>query len=151
MRAFEKILFVDADDTARGVMATQLLRREELIAEPQIDSRGIVVLFPEQVNRKAEAVLARHGIPAAGHEATQLTAEDITPGTLVLVMEENQKEKVREIAPETPALYTISEYAGVSGDISELFGAELSAYGACFELMKKLITIIATKLNEEDI
>ena len=150
MKTIEKILFVDADDTARGVMASQIMRREELISEPQIDSRGIVVLFPEPLNRKAEAVLARNNLSAAGHEARQLTQEDVTRNTLVLVMEERQKEKVREIAPEIQALYTVSEYAGIPGDIGELFGAELPAYGACYELLEKLITIIAAKINEEE-
>jgi protein-tyrosine-phosphatase len=150
LREYDRILFVDSDDTARGVMAAALMKQRELLSEPQILSRGLIVLFPAPLNQKAEAILAGRGIRPEQHQATQLSADDITPGTLVLVMEETQKAKVSELAPNHKELYTISEFTGFSGDIQPLFGAELSGYGKCCELLNELVRIAAERINEED-
>ena len=83
---FEKIIFVDTDATARGVMAAAIMKEEPLQFDTQILTRGLVVLFPEPVNQKIEAILANHGLTAKGHEAKQLSEEDLDEKTLVLVM-----------------------------------------------------------------
>ena len=50
---------MDADDTARAPMAKAILQSKELPWPMEIGSRGLVVLFPQPVNQKVEAVLAR--------------------------------------------------------------------------------------------
>ena len=61
MKHYSRILFVDADDTARAPMAKAILQSKELPWPMEIGSRGLVVLFPQPVNQKVEAVLARNG------------------------------------------------------------------------------------------
>ena len=68
---------MDADDTARAPMAKAILQSKELPWPMEIGSRGLVVLFPQPVNQKVEAVLARNGLSAKDHTTTPLTAEDI--------------------------------------------------------------------------
>ena len=55
---------MDADDTARAPMAKAILQSKELPWPMEIGSRGLVVLFPQPVNQKVEAVLARNGLSA---------------------------------------------------------------------------------------
>ena len=85
---------MDADDTARAPMAKAILQSKELPWPMEIGSRGLVVLFPQPVNQKVEAVLARNGLSAKDHTTTPLTAEDINDDTLLLVMEDSQREKI---------------------------------------------------------
>ena len=62
----------------------------------EIGARGMIVLFPEPLNQKAEAVMISNGINLEGYMSAQLTEEDFTEDTLVLVMEHAQLEKVLE-------------------------------------------------------
>lgn len=84
---------MDADDTARAPMAKAILQSKELPWPMEIGSRGLVVLFPQPVNQKVEAVLARNGLSAKDHTTTPLTAEDINDDTLLLVMEDSQRKR----------------------------------------------------------
>ena len=49
MKHYSRILFVDADDTARAPMAKAILQSKELPWPMEIGSRGLVVLFPQPV------------------------------------------------------------------------------------------------------
>ena len=51
----------------------------------------MVVLFPEPLNPKAEAVLTSNGYPQPSHIAMQLEQEDINNDVLILTMEDKQK------------------------------------------------------------
>lgn len=150
MKDYDRIIFVDSDDTARSVMAAALMRRHDLLSEPQILSRGLVVLFPAPVNQKVEAIMASHDLDVTAHQAQQLSGEDVTPRTLILVMEESQRSKVSELISGPAEVHTISEFTGFSGDIEPLFGAELSEYGKCYDLLNELIRIAAARINEEE-
>lgn len=108
---------MDADDTARAPMAKAILQSKELPWPMEIGSRGLVVLFPQPVNQKVEAVLARNGLSAKDHTTTPLTAEDINDDTLLLVMEDSQREKIREDFPDAPHLQTIAGFLRLAGDI----------------------------------
>jgi protein-tyrosine-phosphatase len=150
LKVYDRIIFVDSDDTARSVMAAALMKKQDLLSEPQIFSRGLVALFPAPVNQKVEAIMKSHDLDVTDHRATQLSSADITPRTLVLVMEESQRNKVSELISGATELYTISEFTGFSGDIEPLFGAELSEYGKCYELLNELVRIAAARINEEE-
>ena len=91
----------------------------------KLGSRGLVVLFPQPVNQKVEAVLARNGLSAKDHTTTPLTAEDINDDTLLLVMEDSQREKIREDFPDAPHLQTIAGFLRLAGDIPAFTGNRL--------------------------
>ncbi|MBR0397456.1 MAG: hypothetical protein IJI10_04215 [Eubacterium sp.] len=150
MMPFKKVIFVDGDATARSVMAAAIMREEPVGKEIEVLARGLVVLFPEPVNQKIEAILANNNLTAKGHEAVQLTPEEIEADTLLLVMEQEQVEKVRELSPRAEHVTTVSAFAGFSGDIEPLYGADLPTCGKCFEILQGLVKIIAEKLLNED-
>ena len=75
-------------------MARVIMEKKYLLEPMEICSRGLVVLFPEPVNQKAEAVLISNGLTAKEHTAAPLEQEDIDGGTLILTMEEEQKGKI---------------------------------------------------------
>ena len=83
-------------DTARSPMAVGILKDFELKHPVDIESRGMVVLFPEPINQKVEAVLISNGVATNDFMSVQLTEEDFTMDTLILTMEYIQKEKILE-------------------------------------------------------
>jgi protein-tyrosine-phosphatase len=149
MKKYDRLLFIDEDDTARAPMAAAIMRQKDLLLPMAIGSRGIVVLFPEPVNQKAEAILVSHGLTAGKHAAAPLTEEEAGGGSLLLTMEESQRDRIREKYPEAKHVYTLSEYTGQEGDTGALYGEPLVSYGKCFETLDKMAESLADRLNRE--
>ena len=114
---YKKLIFVDTNDNCRAPMAEMILKRKFLTNPLTIESRGMVVLFPEPLNPKAEAVLTSNGYPQPSHIAMQLEQEDINNDVLILTMEDKQKSQIWETYENAPHVYTVKEYVGESGDI----------------------------------
>lgn len=151
MRRYSKLFFVDEDDNSRSAMAKIIMQSKFLLKPMAIESRGLVVLFPEPMNQKAEAVLIGNGYSVAGHEAKPLLQEDINEEALILTMEDSQKEKIWMNYGHALNVYTLTEYVKWQGDVVPLFGEPLTEYGKCYELLEALIAGLAVHLNEESI
>ena len=141
---------MDADDTARAPMAKAILQSKELPWPMEIGSRGLVVLFPQPVNQKVEAVLARNGLSAKDHTTTPLTAEDINDDTLLLVMVVCLWVLFCVDFPDVPHLQTIAGFLRLAGDIPALYGEPLTEYGKCYEALEFLIEGVLARLKEEE-
>ena len=102
---YKKLIFVDTNDNCRAPMAELILKRKFLTNPLTIESRGLVVLFPEPMNPKAEAILENHGYPTPVHVAMQLEQEDISRDVLLITMEEKQKSQIWETYEDAP-MYT---------------------------------------------
>ena len=94
MKKYDRLIFVSNSDTCRGPMAEAILKSKFLLSELEVESRGLVVLFPEPVNQKAEAILASHGLTMKDHTAKMLEQEDFDERTLILVMEDALKQRI---------------------------------------------------------
>ncbi|MCI5650587.1 MAG: phosphotyrosine protein phosphatase [Fusicatenibacter sp.] len=149
MKQYERIIFVDADDTSRAPMAKAILQKKTLPWPMEIISRGLVVLFPQPVNQKVEAVLVRNGCTAKDHVTVPLSDEDINEKTLILTMEESQRIRILEQYQQVPHLATIAGYLRINGDIPALYGEPLPEYGKCYEVLDALITMLIKQLAEE--
>lgn len=93
-----------------------------------------------------------NGINMEAYMSKQLTEEDFTESTLVLVMEQNQREKVLEkyenARPED--VYVLTELTGDELEILDPYGGTLQSYGLCYETMRKTIRKLAALLNETE-
>ena len=116
----------------------------------QIECRGLVVLFPEPLNQKAEAVMISNGINWENFTSTQLEDEDFTDDTLVLTMEHSQLEKIFEKYPSAREenVYVLTELVGDELEILDPYGGSLQSYGLCYETMRKSIIKLVKLLNE---
>lgn len=149
LQDMRKVVFVSNSDNCRGPMAAELLRNQELKQEYLIESRGLVVLFPEPANQKAEAIMKSHQMTLESHMATQLSEDDLDEETLVLVFEEQQKWKIISDYEYVKHVYTLCEYVEDDRPICSAHGQPLVVYGENFELLRELIQKLADKLNEE--
>lgn len=144
---YRRITFVSGSDTARGPMAAELLRRQELKQEYVIDSRGTVVLFPEPANQKAEAIMKSAQMTLESHVTRQFEEENLQDDTLVLTIDESQKARLLSEYGQKGNIYTLNEFVGDDIQIPEPYGKPLTAYGECFEVLDRLIGELADKLN----
>ena len=94
MRRYRKIIFVCEDNTATSIMAETICKSMVTDENVKIESRGMVVLFPEPVNPKVEVVLINHGLTLEERTARMLEVEDIDEETLILTMNREQKDKI---------------------------------------------------------
>ena len=85
---YNKIIFVSQDDTYRSPVAATILKRKIKNKDVVVESRGMVVLFPEPANAKGVEVAKNNGLNLLRHTATQISAEDFGVDVLVLVMTE---------------------------------------------------------------
>lgn len=136
----------------RAPMAEGILNECALKFPATIESRGLVVLFPEPLNQKAEAVMISNGINMEGFTATQLTEEDFDEDTLVLAMEHTQKEKILDkytnANPEH--VHVLTELVGDELEILDPYGGSLQSYGLCYETLRKSIRKLVALLNDSE-
>lgn len=146
---FRRIIFVSKSDNTRGPMAAELLRNQPLIQEYKIESRGMIVLFPEPPNPKAEAIMKSQHMTLEGHETISFSEDDLDEDTLVLTMEESQKWKIITDYEFVKYVYTLGEYVEMDEEVPSAYGQPLTEYGRSFEILKKMIEALADKLNKE--
>ena len=149
MTQYEKIIFVCTGNTCRSPMAEAIYN--SLVSDSAITtmSRGLIVLFPEPSNPKAEIVLTNHELKIENHMAIQLTKEDIDENTLILTMTLSQKNKVMNEFNCTEAVYTVKEFVGETGDVTDPYGGNLIDYEDCYVELSRLMKKTVRKLNEE--
>ena len=150
MKKYNKIIFVAESGTSRAPLAAGILSEYTLKHPVEIQARGLVVLFPEPLNQKTEAVMISNGINMEGYMSTQLVEEDFSDDTLVLTMEHNQMEKILEKyeKAEPENVHVLTELVGDELEIINPYGGTLQQYGLCYETMRKTIKKLVHLLNE---
>ena len=148
MVKLKKIIFVAQRGTFRAPMAMGLMREALPDCEVEILARGLVVLFPEPLNQKAEAVMIGNGIKLEGYMSSPLVEEDFAPDTLIIALNSDLKEKLLTKFPEEENVYMLTDITGDELEIMDPYGGELVSYGLCFESMIKPIRTLAGLLRE---
>ena len=149
---WDKVIFVCKSGTCRAPMAAALLQECSLKREIEILARGLVVLFPEPLNQKVDAILISNGINMEGYMSEQLVAEDVDEHTLVLVMEQKLLPQAAAILGEEKMsqVHVLTALVGEELEIMDPYGAPLPSYGLCFESLSKTVKKLAGWLNEQE-
>ena len=152
MKQYSKIIFVCESGTSRAPMAEAIMK-EYIIKYPvEIESRGLVVLFPEPLNQKAEAILISNGINMPEKMSRQLEEEDLSPENLLLTFELAQKEKILEDFAEAAHanVEVLTELVGDELEILNPYGGTLQSYGLCYETLNKTVQKLVNLINEAE-
>lgn len=145
---YSKIIFVSQDDTYRAPIAATILKRKIGNKEIKIESRGLVVLFPEPANAKGIEVAKNHDLNLARHTAKQLTDTDFGVDVLVLVMTERGKQKIYDRFVKAVNVYSIKEFIGSTGDVDIPYGKSIEEYDDNFVFIETLINEVIKKIDE---
>lgn len=149
-----KIIFVCTTNSTRSYMAEVAmakLLKDQNIEGVQVMSRGLVVLFEEPVNPKAQICLEAHGYEVKDYVTIQLTQEDIDTGCMILTMTEAEKSKVMDEYENVKRIYTLKEFANEQGEVLDPYGKEIVDYEYCLRELERLVekTMIRLKGGKE--
>lgn len=147
---YKRVVFVADSGTCREPMAVAILNDIGVKRPIEILARGLVVLFPEPLNQKAEAVMISNGLPTEGYMSSQLTAEDLEGETLALTMEEKQRKKLLEMFENADEknVRVLTEFVGDELEIVNPYGGTLQMYGLCYETLLTSVRKLANILNK---
>jgi protein-tyrosine-phosphatase len=131
-------------------MAATIMQKFLQDTDILVESRGMVVLFPEPYNPKAVAVASRHGMIMPSNSAAQLENTDFQNSTLVLVMNTAMKQKIYDTYNRAINVYTLSEFAGVGDmEVPDPYGRGMEEYNKCFEQLYVLIKKAADNIIDK--
>lgn len=150
MKEYNKIIFVGQTGACREAMAAEIMRELSPKRPMEILARGLVVLFPEPMNQKAEAVLISNGITPQDFISVQLKKEEMQDDTLILTMEASHRDKILGMFEDAieKNIYVISDFVGEELDILDPYGGPLASYGLCYESLRKTLKKLVRILNE---
>lgn len=147
---YRTIMFVDTDNTGQSIMAEAIFAAKTINKVIHSISRGLIVLFPEPVNPKAEEVLENHNIKIAKQCSEQFCLEETGEQVLILTMTEKQKEILNTDYGITKHAYTLKEYAGELGDCVDPYGGTLLVYEESYEELARLVKKTNYRLIKEN-
>ncbi len=150
MKHYDKLIFVSESDTATGPMAEAILQREFLLEDILIVSKGLVVLFPEPVNPKAEAVLVSHSLSMKDHISEQLTDDDFDDRTLILTIDSQQMARLLKDYESAKNVFALSDYIQAEEEVQDPYGGSLADYNRCFEMLNEQVLRLASILSAEE-
>ena len=150
MKTCDKLVFVGTGNTSVSPMAEAILQDRFKLEDILIESKGLVVLFPEPVNPKAEEVLEENGLNMQEHMSSPFSANEFDERNLIITIRESQKEKILKEFENTYNVYTLSEYIGSDQTPENPYGGSQSDNGRSFEQLKIMVGQLGDKLKEED-
>ncbi|MBE5906005.1 MAG: phosphotyrosine protein phosphatase [Lachnospiraceae bacterium] len=147
MAEIRKIIFVEEHGNERAMMAKAIFDQNNTEEDVEADAKGLVVLFPQPMNQKVEAVLISNGITNSGAVSSQLKEEDFGDEVLVLTMEEQQKQRILMQYENAKNVQLLTDLTGDELEIMDPYGGTLQSYGLCYEslsiIIKKLVKLVS--------
>ena len=150
MKHYDKLIFVSESDTSTSPMAEAILQQIFLLEDILITSKGLVVLFPEPINPKAEAVLVSHSLSMKEHVSEQLTEDDFDDRTLILTMDEASMSRLLKDHERAKNVFTLASYIRADKDILDPYGGSLADYNQVYETLRVYVLRLAKILSIEE-
>ena len=142
------ILFVCTGNTCRSPMAAAIM--EKIAVENDLDvlieSAGLFANVGGTASDEAIEALDKMGIDLTFHQTKPITEELIEKSDIILAMTQAHKELLKPMAGDK--VYTLKEYAGDSGDISDPYGGDLEEYEETAKEIYDALVDVAEKIAD---
>jgi protein-tyrosine phosphatase len=109
-----------------------------------IESAGIFAEEGNNASENAIEALKKYNIDLSAHKTQPLTEDLLKQCDLILTMTEGHKQLLEQLVP--GKVFTLLEYAGSEGDISDPYGGDLEEYEETAEEIYDALVDVAEKL-----
>ena len=142
------ILFVCTGNTCRSPLAAAIM--EKIAVENDLDvlieSAGLFANVGGTASDEAIEALDKMGIDLTFHQTKPITEELIEKSDIILAMTQAHKELLKPMAGDK--VYTLKEYAGENGDISDPYGGDLEEYEETANEIYDTLVDVAEKIAD---
>ena len=118
---------------------------KNLMPKLAITSMGVAATNGSPASENARRTVACRGLSLASHKSKIIDPKLLSGAKLVLTMTRSHMSFVKSLCKGANA-FTLADYAGRGGDISDPFGADIKIYQECAAEIESLITYCVEKI-----
>lgn len=137
-----RIIFVCTGNTCRSPLAESIAKQE--IEGCVIESRGIFAIDGYPISKNSQEILSAKHLPESS-VSQSFTSDDLA-ADYIFTMSQTHKNSLFNQYGQQKNIYTLKEFVGEKGDISDPFGGNKNDYEAIFDELSALIVKLKQKL-----
>jgi protein-tyrosine phosphatase len=146
-----KILFICTGNTCRSCMAEAIFNQLCNMDGFESFSAGVCAIPGSLISKNSSKLLKdKLNYDISNRRAVQLESGLLKSVDLILAMSKSvQMLAINNFGAPRNITYTLNEYVGVSGEVSDPYGGSLSVYEKTYEQLNYLINLSIIKLKED--
>lgn len=144
-----KILFVCTGNTCRSCMAEAIFNKLCTMDNITAYSAGLSVVGGSKTSKHSAALVnSKLNMDISNRNPVQLTEDLVKEADLILTMTAYMRDVLKHNFPYISSkIYMLNEYVGVSGDVLDPYGGDISIYTETFKALKTSIELLLGKLK----